>query len=159
MNHNDSQFENDAKGTLSRRSPFFFVLFIVGLCFLIVAVWFLLFNEKASSADPAVTEHLVEDGKMIWSISEYPALVLQNNTFTVTLFDKHGVPVKGAQMKIRLDMIGMACGHYDFELAETAAGVYVGEGVPLMAGLWKASLNLKNDGREQQIVRTLKAVH
>ncbi|REK76618.1 FixH family protein [Paenibacillus paeoniae] len=124
----------------------------------IVALVVLMLRPQALSADAAITTHEFSNGQVEWNILEYPTAVLANNTFQLKLTKASGEPVEGAQLDIKLEMIGMICGDFDFSLIETAPGVYVGEGVPLMPGLWKASLTIDGD-RNNIITRTLKAVY
>lgn len=129
---------------------------LVGTAAIVIAA--LLLRPSAISADSAITEHRYDNGRLQWQIEDYPAIVLQGNTFRLTLTDAGGEPLRGAELAIKLEMIDMECGDYDFRLTETSPGVYTGEGVPLMAGLWKATLTIDGD-QASAISRTLKAVY
>ncbi|MCR2805521.1 FixH family protein [Paenibacillus soyae] len=123
-----------------------------------VAIVMLLVRPQSTSADSAMTEHSFAGGHLVWEIQDYPAAVLAENTFLLTLKDAGGQPIQNASLAVKLEMIDMVCGDYDFVLTEVAPGVYTGEGIPLMAGLWKATLTI--DGAEDpSISRTLKAVY
>lgn len=129
---------------------------VVGAVVVVLAVLFL--RPSSISADSAMTLHRFDGGQLQWHIEDYPAIVLEGNTFRLTLTDASGEPLRGAELAIKLEMIDMECGDYDFTLTETDPGVYTGEGVPLMAGLWKATLAI-NGNEDTVISRTLKAVY
>lgn len=129
------------------------------LLMLIISLFFWLQSEQAA-ADPAITEHRLENGSASWSINPYSAQVLHNNLFTITIIDQSGKPVEGAALHIKLEMLAMLCGDYSFELAEAAPGTYSGIGIPLMAGLWNASLTITYaDGQTSHTSRTVSAIH
>lgn len=135
---------------------------LIGLLLLAAAAGFMLWLvlPGKASADPAVTRHEFEGGQLTWSISDYPAIVLGPNHFTIELHDAAGAAIRDAALQVKLDMMGMVCGDYNFELKEISPGVYEGEGVPLMAGLWKATLTIgRGDNEPVTISRTLKAVY
>lgn len=141
----------------SRKSWISWVLFTtIGLA--VIAFMILLLRPQSISADAAITIHPYNSGRLEWNIVDYPATVLANNTFQLKLTDSSGLPLEGAQLDIKLEMIGMICGDYDFSLTETSPGIYTGAGVPLMPGLWKASLTIDGD-HSAVITRTLKAVY
>jgi hypothetical protein len=85
--------------------------------------------------------------------------VLHNNHFLIELTDLSGAPLQGAGLTVKLDMLNMICGDYEFNMTETAPGKYSGEGVPLMAGTWKATLTLVTGDHTYTIVRLLRAIH
>lgn len=129
-------------------------LALVGLAS--VAIVILLVRPQSTSADSATTEHSFAGGHLMWEITDYPAAVLAENTFRLTLTNESGQPLQDADLAIKLEMIDMVCGDYEFNLTEIESGVYTGEGIPLMAGLWRATLTI--DGNEDvKISRTLKA--
>jgi hypothetical protein len=55
-------------------------------------------------------------------------------------------------------MIGMVCGDVDFNMKEASPGLYTGEGIPLMAGMWKATLTIDSGDKTYTIERRLQAV-
>ncbi|MGO4375695.1 FixH family protein [Paenibacillus sp. MCAF20] len=115
--------------------------------------------QTTEAAPPAVTEHSFEEGSLTWEIGRYPAKVLDLNDFRLSLRNSEGAPLRNAELSIVLDMIGMNCGNYSFKLTETAPGVYEGEGMPLMAGTWKATLTLDTADGNYILARRLSAVH
>ncbi|RJX40684.1 hypothetical protein D3P09_01310 [Paenibacillus pinisoli] len=151
----EGSLEKDAPA--GRRGWVSWTLFL-GIGIAIVSLVLLMLRPSSISADAAITIHSYNNGQLEWHIVDYPATVLAGNTFQLKLTDAAGAPVEGAQLDIKLEMIGMVCGDFDFSLGETAPGIYSGEGVPLMPGLWKASLTIIGDG-DSVITRTLKAVY
>lgn len=119
----------------------------------------LLRSSPAAAADPAVTIHTEDDMMTEWSILQYPAVVLQNNGFRLHMTNSGTKdPLEGATINVKLAMLDMICGDYDFELRESNPGIYEGDGVPLMPGLWRATAFVKTpNGDSFIIVRTLKA--
>lgn len=134
-----------------------FILIFIVLALVIGLTLSLL--RKGDDTSPPITEHSFENGKAIWSIDGYPAKVLHNNQFKIELTDLTGTPLHGADLAVKLEMLDMVCGDYDFKMTEAAPGTYTGEGVPLMAGTWKATLTLKTTDRTYTIVRLLRAIH
>ncbi|WP_168119047.1 hypothetical protein [Paenibacillus sp. HB172176] len=135
---------------------------ISGLLVLAVVAGFILWLAIPSraSADPAVTKHTFAGGELTWSILNYPAIVLDDNHFSIAIQDAADAALHATSLQIKLDMIGMLCGDYTFDLVETSPGVYEGDGIPLMAGLWKATLTIRlGDGQTVKISRSLKAVY
>lgn len=106
-----------------------------------------------------ITEHDFDSGHVSWSIEDYPAKVLQDNLFILKLTDLSGAPIQEAKLNIKLDMLQMNCGDFIFNLTETEPGQYEGQGVPLMAGMWKATLTLQIADQSYTINRHLQAVH
>lgn len=140
------------------RSPLFkFVL--VFICIALLAGGALIWLRPNDAPPPPITEHSFENGNIIWTIDAYPAKVLQRNSFKIDVTDRNGSPVKDASIHVKLDMLNMVCGDYQFEMAEAAPGKYEGEGIPLMAGTWKATLTLEMDDHSYTVVRLLRAVH
>lgn len=119
----------------------------------------LLRSSPAAAADPAVTIHTEVNLTTEWSILQYPAVVLQQNGFRLRMTNsKTNEPLEGATINVKLAMLDMICGDYDFELRESSPGIYEGDGVPLMPGLWRATAVVKTPyGDSLTIVRTLKA--
>jgi len=115
--------------------------------------------RKGDEILPPITEHHFEIGEAVWSIDGYPAKVLHNNLFKIELSDLDGSPLKGAELSVKLEMMDMVCGDYDFKMTEAAPGTYTGEGVPLMAGTWKATVTLKTSDQTYTIDRLLRAIH
>jgi hypothetical protein len=144
---------------LKTRASFLkYVVIFAGLALLIgLAVTWL---RSGETAPPKVTEHIFESGHAAWSIDTYPAKVLHENHFVIDLTDQSGAPLQGAALSVKLDMVNMVCGDYAFKMTEIAPGKYTGEGVPLMAGTWKATLSLVTETqKEYTIIRLLSAVH
>lgn len=108
---------------------------------------------------PPITEHDFDKGHVEWTIEGYPTKALHNNLFSLMLTDRNGVPLRGATLEIKLDMLNMVCGDYVFSLEEISPGLYTGEGVPLMAGMWKATLTLVSEDQTYTLVRHLQAIH
>ncbi|MFC4775293.1 FixH family protein [Paenibacillus sp. GCM10023252] len=127
----------------------------------ILCTWAGSFFMRSSQTDaPPKTSHQVGDWRAEWSIGPYPAKVLEANTFTIRMVNSEGKPMQGAVIAGKLDMVGMVCGNVAVELKETSPGVYVGEGVPLMAGTWSASLSvMSQDGTSTTMIRRFKTVH
>lgn len=115
--------------------------------------------QSSEEAPPPTTEHSFVAGHAIWTIRPYPAKVLENNTFTLELTDSAGAPLQGASLTIKLDMIGMVCGDVVFKMKESSPGLYTGEGIPLMAGMWRATLTVENGDKTYTVERRLQAVH
>lgn len=143
--------------TTSRTPIYKWLLALLAAAVIITAAFAWL--QTTEAAPPAVTEHSFGEGSLTWEIGRYPAKVLELNDFRLKLNTSAGAPLQNAKLSIVLDMIGMNCGNYSFKLTETAPGVYEGEGMPLMAGTWKATLSLDTAERSYSIARRLTAVH
>ncbi|WP_051250861.1 FixH family protein [Paenibacillus harenae] len=115
--------------------------------------------RAGEEAAPPVTEHEFEIGQLVWSIDAYPAKVLHGNSFTVDVTGLYGIPLEGAKLAVKLDMLSMVCGDVDFQMTEIAPGKYTGEGIPLMAGTWKATLTLEEGGETFKVARLFQASH
>ncbi|WP_010491157.1 FixH family protein [Paenibacillus elgii] len=83
---------------------------------------------------PPVSDFMVEGYRVQVSLHPSPATALKPATFTVTLRDAAGRLVSGATGAATISMPQMLCGASPFTLTETEAGIYVGEGIPLMPG-------------------------
>ncbi|MDQ0116672.1 FixH family protein [Paenibacillus harenae] len=144
--------------TTTTRTPIYkWLLALLAAAVIVTAAFTWL--QTTEAAPPAVTAHSFGEGSVTWEIGRYPAKVLELNDFRLTLNTSSGAPLQNAHLSIVLDMIGMNCGNYSFELTETAPGVYEGEGMPLMAGTWKATLSLETAEGSYTIARRLTAVH
>ena len=134
---------------------FIFILIVAALVAAISLAWL----RKNDEPPPAVTDHDFDSGHAIWSIDGYPAKVLKDNRFVIELTERSGAPLTGAELAVKLEMLDMVCGDYEFTMTEAAPGIYEGDGVPLMAGMWKATMTLKTGSHTYKIVRLLKAAH
>ncbi|WP_054028881.1 FixH family protein [Bacillus sp. FJAT-28004] len=134
---------------------FSLLLLVLAVVVGVVFTWL----RKGDELSPPITEHRFDNGEATWSIDAYPAKVLHNNLFKIELTDLSGAPLLGAEMSVKLEMLDMVCGDYEFKMTEAAPGTYTGEGVPLMAGTWKATLTLKTGDHTYTINRMLRAVH
>lgn len=119
----------------------------------------LIWLRSGDDASPAMTEHSFDGGHALWSIQPYAAQVLHNNTFTLELHDQAGAPLQGADIAVQLDMLHMVCGDFTFKMTEMTPGFYQGEGIPLMAGTWKATSTLQIGDETYTLVRHFKAEH
>ena len=116
--------------------------------------------SKEENNQPITTEHLQDNLQAAWSITPAPAQVLTPNTFNIELTDKEQLPIQGAELSVKLSMIGMFCGDMNFTLKEQQPGTYIGEGYPLMPGEWRAKLTIKLAQEESvTLYRDIKAVH
>ncbi|MHA6484279.1 hypothetical protein ACX1C1_20505 [Paenibacillus sp. strain BS8-2] len=137
-----------------------YMLWAIVTIIIAAGLFTLLRASSASAADPAFTSHQFADVQIQWNIQQYPAVVLENNGFRIELLDSAAQPFADAQVHIKLEMLDMLCGDYDFELRETSPGIYEGDGVPLMPGLWRAIATIQPEsGTPFEIRRTLKAVY
>ncbi|CAM4271308.1 hypothetical protein FHS16_002048 [Paenibacillus endophyticus] len=134
---------------------FFLIFFLLALLIGFAFWWF----QQDEADPPQTTEHAFDSGTIRWTIEDYPAKVLHDNQFTVEIKDTQGFPVHDANIKVKLDMLSMVCGDYVFEMTEVATGKYGGDGIPLMAGIWKATLTLESNEQTYEISRLLKAIH
>ncbi|MCU6707212.1 FixH family protein [Paenibacillus sp. J5C_2022] len=124
------------------------------------ALIFLLVKSDHSTAYPFMPEQAIPQGEAIWEIDNSPAKALELNTFRISLRDLAGEPITDASLRMQLDMIGMVCGDYSFALTESSPGVYEGEGMPLMAGRWKADLTIAHPAFETiELSNAFKAVY
>lgn len=139
-------------------SPLLRCICIFVVIALLIGIAFTLLRDS-EEAPPPITEHAFDSGHAIWMIDDYPAKVLHSNNFLIELTDLSGAPLQGAGLSVKLDMLNMICGDYAFSMNETAPGKYSGEGVPLMAGTWKATLTLVTGDHTYTIVRLLRANH
>lgn len=112
------------------------------------ALIFLLVKSDHSTAYPFMPEQAIPQGEVIWELDNSPAKALELNAFKISLRDLTGKPITGASLRMQLDMIGMLCGDYSFVLTESSPGIYEGEGMPLMAGRWKADLTIAHPAFE-----------
>ncbi|RCW50303.1 FixH family protein [Paenibacillus prosopidis] len=135
-------------------APIYKLIAVTALLIVFALTWI----QSSEEAPPPITEHSFEIGHAIWTIRPYPAKVLKNNTFTLELTDSAGTPLQGASLAIKLDMIGMVCGDVVFKMKEASPGHYTGEGIPLMAGMWKATLTIENGDKTYALERHLQAV-
>lgn len=111
----------------------------------------------AAEAIPAVVTQTVEGMNAQIKLGTYPAKILQNNAFTVTLTDHAGLPVRDSKLDVVLTMPGMICGDAAFDLKEVAPGVYEGEVIPLMAGMWEATVTAGSTDGSTTFSRKVKA--
>ncbi|OBZ16991.1 FixH family protein [Bacillus sp. FJAT-26390] len=139
-------------------SPLYKFLFLLIGAALLVAAAFTLLSEPSDAAPP-ITEHALGSGHAIWSINPYPAKVLRGNRFLIDLTDESGAALQGASLSVNLEMMDMVCGDYAFKMTEASPGQYSGDGVPLMAGTWKATVTVQTGDQTYTIVRMLKAIH
>ncbi|CAM3929465.1 FixH family protein [Paenibacillus alkaliterrae] len=140
---------------LAPRIKLALAIIILGMAIAFLLTW--LFSGKETA--PQITEHAFESGNLIWSIEGYPAKALHENTFSLHVTNLNGAPFEGADLAIKLDMLGMVCGDVEFQMTEAAPGKYTGEGIPLMPGMWKATLTLEAGNQTYTLERRLEAVH
>ncbi|MCQ6557816.1 FixH family protein [Paenibacillus mendelii] len=114
-------------------------------------------HAGADESPPAVVSQTVNGLNAEMQFGTYPVKRLQNNDFTVILTDSEGKPASRYNLRVRLSMSNMMCGDVSFMLKETAPGVYTGEAVPLMAGLWDADVEAHDGDRVVNFSRTLEA--
>lgn len=134
----------------------FFFIFTAAALLAGLAFTFLYASDEAP---PPITEHSFGSGHAIWSIEAYPAKVLHSNNFLIDLTDLSGAPLHGADLTVKLEMLDMVCGDYEFGMTEAAPGKYSGEGIPLMAGTWKAALTIETGNQTYTITRLLRAIY
>ncbi|MCP3772889.1 FixH family protein [Paenibacillus sp. MZ04-78.2] len=117
-------------------------LFALG-AMIVLGTWFG-FRQFAGTSPqfPPVSDFMVEGYRIQVSLHTSPARALKPGTFTVTLHDTAGRPVSGATGTATISMPQMLCGASPFTLTETEAGLYVGEGIPLMAGSSVADVSM-----------------
>ncbi|UVI32595.1 FixH family protein [Paenibacillus spongiae] len=111
----------------------------------------------AAEAPPATILQTVDGLKAEMTLGTYPVKRLQSNDFTVKLSKPDGMPASSYKLHVRLSMSNMVCGVVSFELKEIAPGVYNGDAVPLMAGIWDAAVEADNGERTVMFNRKLKA--
>lgn len=87
----------------------------------------------------------------------YPAKVLQSNRFQVTMTQDEQ-PVENAIISITLWMPRMLCGELEVETKQIKPGVYEGEGIPLMPGLWNADVQIRLDDQNIEASHRFEAV-
>jgi hypothetical protein len=141
--------------SLSPLYKFVFLLIAIALLAGLALTWL----RQRDKAPPPISEHTFESGHAIWSIAPYPAKVLRGNSFLIELADDSGAALQGASLSVKLEMLDMVCGDYEFKMTEASPGKYEGKGVPLMAGTWRATLTVEKGAQTYTIVRLLKAVH
>ncbi|OMF24813.1 hypothetical protein BK133_22220 [Paenibacillus sp. FSL H8-0548] len=139
-------------------APFIKYILIFVVLALLASLTFIWLRSGAKAAPP-ITEHTFELGQAVWEIDAYPAKVLQENHFEVGLTDLTGAPLQGAILSVKLEMLNMVCGDYEFQMTEVLPGKYSGEGIPLMAGKWKATITLEKAEHSYTLVRVLQAIH
>lgn len=115
--------------------------------------------QAGEAAPPAITVHSFQEGRLEWQIGPYPAKALHANAFEITLQDSSGNPLRSAALAVNLEMVGMEHGDNAIELKEESPGVYRGEGVPVMAGMWKATLSLETKEQSYSVSRKLSVVY
>jgi nitrogen fixation protein FixH len=106
-----------------------------------------------------VVSQTVDGLKAEMKVSAYPAKILHHNEFTVTLTDREGAPVQGFKLSANLTMPSMVCGRASFDLKEISPGVYKGDAVPLMAGMWEAAVTADTGSGNLIFSRKLLAEH
>ncbi|MBW7473194.1 FixH family protein [Paenibacillus oenotherae] len=111
----------------------------------------------AAEATPPVVTQTVEGMNAQIKLGTYPAKILQNNAFTVTLTDQDGLPVVDSKLDVVLSMPSMLCGDAAFDLKEVSPGVYEGEMIPIMTGIWEATVTAELDGSSTTFTRKVKA--
>ncbi|WP_169082965.1 FixH family protein [Paenibacillus sp. PL91] len=141
--------------SLSPLYKFIILLIAIALLAGLTLTWL----RHRDKAPPPISEHTFESGHAIWSIATYPAKALRENRFLIELADESGAALHGASLSVKLEMLDMVCGDYEFKMTEASPGKYEGEGVPLMAGTWKATLTVDTGAQTYTIVRLLKAIH
>jgi|GEM_PF-1917507 len=138
--------------------PFVKFAFLLALA-VIVAVAVLIWQRNTEAAEPLSASVAFDIGTVVWSNDPSPVKALRNNKFTLLIETAEGAPLQGASASMLLDMIGMDCADVAFELSEVSPGVYEGEGMPLMAGAWKATLSLEAEGESYKVVHRVKVTY
>lgn len=87
----------------------------------------------------------------------FPAKVLQTNRFQVTM-TQNEQPVENAIISITLWMPRMLCGELEVTTEQIKPGVYEGEGIPLMPGIWNADVAIHLDGLNYEARHIFEAV-
>jgi hypothetical protein len=137
-----------------------YMLWAAAILLIAIVIYLATLSLSAGAADSATTLHDRPGMQIEWSIEQYPAVVLQPNPFVLVLRDDFGEPLTDSVINVKLEMLNMLCGDYLFDMQETSPGQYEGDGMPLMAGLWRATAVIEPaNGDPFTISRTLKAVY
>lgn len=75
-----------------------------------------------------------------------PALALKENEFQIKVKDEAGKPLEEAMVDITLSMADMDHGDLVFSCIDEGQGIYVGKGIPVMAGEWIATVHVEKNG-------------
>ncbi|MCM3339805.1 FixH family protein [Paenibacillus sp. MER TA 81-3] len=91
-------------------------------------------------------------------IAPFPPQMLASATLSIRLSDGSGQPVSGAEMSATLSMPHMMCGRIEVKISEAEPGIYTGEAVPLMAGMWEMLVVVHSGGSLVEAVHPFEAV-
>src|SRR5690606_36330826 len=130
--------------------------------FCMSAVSILLVTYEKTPASEAAAYIPFGDDYINFHIAEYPAKALQPSSFSLHAIDDP-LLLQGATVTIELEMLNMLCGIIKFTASESSDGLFEGEGIPLMPGIWKATATIHwEDGsiskQNEQITRQFKVV-
>ncbi|MFD0711380.1 FixH family protein [Paenibacillus sp. GCM10027626] len=99
--------------------------------------------SRPSMQTPPTVNQTVDGITAKMTFPAYPAKRLQPNVLTIELVDEAGSPASGYTLSGSLSMPDMACGTVPFTLQEVSPGHYEGSAMPLMLGVWEASISAK----------------
>jgi hypothetical protein len=139
---------------MSKSNLFIYVLALV--CLVLGAAWIV--SQKKPHFEPI---SVVTDGPYTLQVQldSGQATILKPNAFTVSIKEANQLPVSGATVNITLSMPDMFCGSSTAAAKEIEPGIYLGEGIPLMAGPSSAEVSIAFNGQTYKVQHPFLAVH
>lgn len=127
----------------------------IGIGFLLMVLFFTSCNTDQTATriekDPKGTFQV--DVKVVPN----PAKILKENEFQVTIKNKEGQTI-AAKVEISLSMADMDHGDLRIPMVPQGGGIYLGKGIPVMAGEWIASVKVESGGETSVIKYYFQAV-
>ncbi|MCR8656369.1 hypothetical protein [Paenibacillus endoradicis] len=121
-------------------------------------------NVRDQSLQKQTTTNATSLGKLQFEIDDDAAVALTNSAFSLQLlpeagsdsengklnqqFNSNTLPVH-TKVSVTLNMLRMDCGTIQFMMTPDEHGIYHGEGIPVMPGLWVATATVTYDDQPQ----------
>jgi len=135
------------------------ILYILS-CITIISILLITYKPVPTSEAAAIIAY--GEDLISFEIADYPAKALHSSTFSLQAINTPSL-LQGADVTIELEMLGMMCGVVTFSATEVSEGLFEGEGVPLMPGVWKATATITTSddqytNKTEKIIRQFKVV-
>jgi len=106
------------------------------------AVGVVIYTAQAQETQPSSTSY--DNGELHIRIDsgKNVSKIMQRTSFTITVTDSSGNPVRAAKMQVVLSMPDMFCGVFPADITEEKPGSYSAVGMPVMKGSWQAKVTI-----------------